>query len=129
MRALYGSPPPAPQPVGFGTGLRVVITVGGQSSADPARFDYAPPSVQSFVRYAVNPAVCTPPAAPTCGPVAPLDPAANATTQCQLVYPGCYPTAGGFPLQLLGNSFGVGVGVWAAQVRGGRGQRLSTRSL
>lgn len=97
-------------PVGFGTGLRVVVSVGGQSSSPTAsgvdRFDFDPPSVLSFVRYSVNPAVCAPPVAPTCSTVTPFG--GNATTQCEFVYPGCYPTAGGFPLQLLGSSFGIG---------------------
>ncbi|RYY38983.1 hypothetical protein EON62_00085, partial [archaeon] len=99
-------------PEGYGSGLAVHVTIAGQASAELVRFDYDPPSIAQVRRSDRPPVACQP--VQRCFDVAlPSGELGNATlvtrTICRSVPAGCYPTRAGYPLEVLGASFGGGV--------------------
>ena len=91
-------------PPGYGTGLSVVVTVAGQTQLDqlqpdpPVLFSYDAPTILSVGRPDRDPATCL--AQPSCS-----DGGFNGSQLCLLIPGTCYPTGGGFTLQIVGTSF------------------------
>lgn len=102
---FYMPPGPVPTLSGDGSvGLNVVPTVAGQTPADwngaypPALFSYDPPTLLAVGRADRAPVQCA--------PISSCYSSANGTTFCALVPAQCYDTAGRYPVQLVGESFG-----------------------
>ena len=84
-------------PEGFGYGLEPRLWAGQWSGPTPVRFDYDPPTVLAVMR-----------ADRTLSQCQTFDQCFTAgnTTRCRTVTMGCYPTRGGFALEVVGASFG-----------------------
>lgn len=95
-------------PPGYGANLYVVPIVGGQTPADyspspdpPALFSYNPPSVLAIGRADRQLIQC----APISSCYSDTSNGGNATL-CTLVPAQCFDTAGNYPVQVIGQSFG-----------------------
>lgn len=92
-----------PMLAGAGAGLSVVVAAPGGALSAPGAvsFSYERPSISYVTREDMQPAQCAPRAEP-------FSFLFNGATIVRAlpVSAGCYGTAGGYPLQVVGNSFG-----------------------
>ncbi|RYY39098.1 hypothetical protein EON62_00005, partial [archaeon] len=85
-------------PEGAGELMSIVATVGGQSSTDFVPFSYLPPSIVSFARADKQAYECLPRITQVDGP--------NGTVFNRSMPADCFRTRGGYPLRIVGESFG-----------------------
>lgn len=90
-------------PEGFGAGLKVVVAAGSQESTitTPVTFSYDPPVVFNVTHHERTVADCRP--RRNCFY---FDQGNVTITRCRLVSASCYETRGGYPLRIIGASFG-----------------------
>jgi hypothetical protein len=105
-------------PQGFGSALSVNATVGGQAGTSAALFSYDPPTVTSFIRKnyddeSLHNCVVNHTALSPVG----LDASRRGVQpRVKTIYPGCYPTSGGYTLIIFGESLGLQAQLAAATV-------------